>query len=149
MMRVAKSLAVILLAGAICWLPSIALHWLHRSDFDGADASLLTVLIPVFSYFALLLSRLLLPAPRRYAFVGFLVTVGLWFVGPWAMFISATASGGGLAATSTPSELLILLIPGIAFIFATYDGSLFGLLLSTMLIFVLSIMRSHKSALQR
>src|SRR5437588_10140289 len=65
---------------------------------------------------------------------GVVMVLGIWILGPLFMTIGATFSGGGFAVSGLAPSWMILFIPGVAFLMATYDMSLGALLLITVLL---------------
>jgi VIT1/CCC1 family predicted Fe2+/Mn2+ transporter len=66
--------------------------------------------------------------------------LGLWFLGTLAMAIGATIRGAGFLREPLSTTLSVVLgsvIPIYAFIAATYDGSLYALILVTVLALLL------------
>ena len=94
---------------------------------------LLTILLPLCFTYTYVIAR------RRYCnaktFIALPMLIGLWTLGGLFMSVSASFSGGGFASPGGLRDafLLILLsfLPPYTFMMATYNGTLFGLLLAT------------------
>jgi hypothetical protein len=115
------------------WLPEIALYAWQRRPLN---AKLVTFLLPsIFLLVYLLVSILRLkqiPKPSAAIFM----VLGVVFLGTLAMTIGATIRGAGFWGHPTSSLLGVLLgtvVPIYAFIAATYDGSLYALILVSIL----------------
>jgi hypothetical protein len=115
------------------WLPDVVIHALEGKAFGAGDVAIasLTMIVTV-------LASLRLDPHGRQTLVGLArgvaIVVSIWFLGPFLMMWGATFSGGGYAVSGAPLDWLFLLIPGIAFIIATYDGALGALLVVTVLV---------------
>jgi len=113
-------------------VPDVVIHSIRGMAFDVAEARTVSLLLPATTLVALSVDR-----RGRRLFVGWrrgvAMIVGIWLLGPLFMMIDATFGGGGFAAASM-SGWPVLLIPGVAFIMAAYDGALVALLLATVLL---------------
>ena len=71
------------------------------------------------------------------------VCVGLWALGPLAMTISATSTGGGFANEGSWLTVVALtsMFPLTTFMISAYDGSLGGLLLGSVVLLNMSMQR--------
>jgi hypothetical protein len=120
-------------AGAACWLPSILLHFI--GEFNGPDALMLTLLMPAVALIAVWLAWV--HRGLRSAWNPGSVLLGMWSLGPFAILINFTAAGGGYAGQQSVLELLQLAImfPVTTWMMAAYDGSIGGLMLSSVLLF--------------
>jgi hypothetical protein len=127
---------VTLLGGLLCWAPSLVVHWLRGQDFSGRDAGLLTLLLPLAAVLAVTLARRAVPSSRLCAVSPLLVLLGLWLLGPVAMLGSATLDGGGFAQPVSWGALAFVIVafPLTTPMLATYDGSLGGLALASLLL---------------
>ena len=124
----------LLLVGAISfWLPDVIVHGLARYSFSRTHVVALTAVLPFCFTCAYAIVK------RRYhtvnAFVALPMLIGLWTCGGLFMTLGASFSGGGFAGPGGLREtvlvILISFFPPITFIMATYDGTLFALLLAT------------------
>lgn|SRR5262249_1430176 len=139
----------VLLGGLATWLPSIVLHAVRGDNFSGMGALTLMGLLPTMAIVAVLAAQQLRGVATGGAFAPLAVLLGMWILGPLAMFVSATAGGGGFATQDWWVALPVLtaLFPLTTFMMATYDGSLGGLLLGSaalILQFVWSLARSSR-----
>lgn len=121
------------LVGALSfWLPDVATHLFFRFTFDRSQLWAITLLMPatlLCDY--LVVSRLL--AKHDFNWVGIAMLIGVWLTGGLFMMLGATVSGGGFAS-GVPISLVMIassIIPVVTCMMATYDGSLFALLIVT------------------
>jgi hypothetical protein len=124
-------LATALFGGLVFWMPSGVLHILRGSDFGGVDVLVLTALLPPVAIAATFAARHRLQLSKAAPYAPLAVLLGIWILGPSAMFAFWTVDGGGFAKTDWWQGWPMLLFPPTTFIFATYDGSLGGLLLGS------------------
>lgn len=147
-------LAYIVLGACVFWIPDTILHALQSyvySRFAGSITKgiigmilffiLPQVLLPVLSVAAALQVWRLGKNRTSLATISFSFLLGVWLLGPFFMTINASFTGGGF---SRPDgwhlvQLGTLLFPVFTFIMATYDGSLFGLLLATLLLILTAV----------
>jgi hypothetical protein len=125
-----------LLLGAVgasaFWLPDVAIHAIARYNFDSDHAWFVTFASPVallLVYFAFR-SRIL---STGYLHCGKAMLAGVWLAGGLFMLTAASFTGGGFASLDKESLLLLACtpLPPVTILMATYDGSLFALLLVT------------------
>jgi hypothetical protein len=129
-----------IVVGAISfWGPDIVISLASRgAAVDVIGVGLMTVLLPgclLGVYAAVRHWRKNQPGPS----ISFFMLAGIWLGGPLCISIAHTAQGAGLHAYRG-SELLvdsILLIP--TFIMATYDGSLAGLLVASLVMTAIAV----------
>ena len=137
----------LLLLGALSfWLPDTLVHAARGYDFSGVDALFLTVGLPLACLPAYLWARRL---DGKAAVTAPWMLLGVWVLGGVFMQIGFSFSGGGFASGSLSDAtvmLLLSLFPPVTFMMATYDGSLFGLLLVTGLAVVLWILEAARRA---
>ncbi len=139
----------LMLLGALSfWLPDVLLHAARGYDFAGLDAIFLTIglplaCLPAYLWAKRLYGRSCLAAPW--------MLLGVWLLGGLFMQVAASFSGGGFA-TGALSDLSVLLLlcffPPATFMMATYDGSLFGLLLVTVLAVVVWVVEATHRAVR-
>lgn len=133
-MRAASFFVVTFLLGGVAfWLPSITLHAVRGENFCGVDVLALTGLLPVLAVVATVAAQRLQGSTGGAAFAPLAVSLGVWVLGPLAMSVSATPTGGGFAMQGwwTALPALTALFPLTTFMMATYDGSLGGLLVGS------------------
>lgn len=136
-----------LLGAAAFWIPDVLLQAIHAHRFDWLDVRIVTAVMPL----TLLLTFLTVKRvgkcdpPKG---VGAPMLAGVWFFGGFFMAVGASFSGAGFAspggARAVLFVLLLSLFPMYTFIMATYDGSLFALLLVTIAAFLIWILRRSK-----
>jgi hypothetical protein len=123
-------------------------HGLRGQEFSGRDAGLLTLLLPVAAVLAVALARRAVPSARLAQASPLLVLLGLWLLGPVAMLGSATIDGGGFAQPVGWGALAFVIVafPLTTPMLSTYDGSLGGLALASLLLVWLGLRRSRGHA---
>ena len=101
---------------------------------------ILTYLLPLTAVIGFTILSRFHGANARGPFVAFPMLLGIWALGPLFMMISSTFSGGGVA-TPDAWELLIVgsfFFPLFTFEGSTYDGTLFAVGLTTILLIIFS-----------
>jgi hypothetical protein len=115
------------------WLPDTLLHAWRRYNFNNRDVWAVSVICPLTLLATLFLCRWLDNTPRKR--VGLSLIAGVWIFGGLFMMTGASFAGGGFASPDglkgAAMNTLLSVVPIYTFILATYDGSLFGLLLVT------------------
>lgn len=129
------------IGGAAFWVPSIILHALKGADFSlvkwevlASTQSLSTLVV----FVAMCFLRRRSTTPRSCARW---MLVGIRVLGPLCLFISATFDGGGFAQDWAWLGVLMatFLFPLFTPWLSLYDGSLIGLLISSLLLGIASI----------
>jgi hypothetical protein len=119
------------------WLPSAALHLVRGSRFAAADVILLTFVMPVTLTIGwVMVSRLMARSPRS---TGVWVLVGVWFGGGLLTSLGKIMLLGHAPAEFVRTTMLstvLGIIPIYTWIMATYDGSLFALIIVSCMICV-------------
>ena len=117
------------------WLPDSLWHAIRGSNFSGADALTITVLLPL----ALLVTYLIVKrrsTNEQQRNVGLPLMLGVWTLGGFFITAGSSFSGGGFVGPDGFRGgvfiTLIGLVPPFTYILATYDGSLGALLLATL-----------------
>jgi len=118
--------------GAILfWTPDVILHAIAGNKFSRNHVLILTYILPL-----TVLAGLLVVGRMRNIETGKLIApfglLGIWFFGGVAMAASATFSGGGFATPEGWKGVALGAVPPFTLMMATYDGSLFALLLTTL-----------------
>lgn len=130
-----------MLAGAVAfWMPDILLQ-LRGFGADGRHILLLTVLLPwiLFSIY-----RVLLSIRGREMFgpsIAIYMLLGVWMLGSSAMVVGAFLTDGSLPHPGEAVSINALtgLLPSTTYNLSVFDGSLFALLLSTVLMILLHL----------
>jgi hypothetical protein len=142
--RLALSFAI---AGAVSfWLPDVAVHIGAGPNFDSRHVWEITILMPAAFLLTYLVARKS-AIKRDFRWVGAAMLLGVWITGGLFMTIAAMASGSGFVGASGVWRLVIIVlsvIPIVTYILATYDGSLFALLLLTLGALLLSGFRASR-----
>ena len=128
-----------LLGAAAFWLPEIILYTWNRPGLHGV----VTVLLPstlLLIYIMVLTTRPNSSSPKPSA--ALFMLLGVIFLGTLAMTIGATERGAGFSVHPISTLLGVLLgtvIPIYAFVAAAYDGSLYALVLVSVLMPILHL----------
>jgi len=129
----------VLLGAAAFWTPDILLHTRH---YEGAIVR--TFLLPgtlLIVYLSLLrFNRHEIKHPA----IALFMVLGVWLLGPTAMLISSRFYGGGYSSSQDLwIAILMGIVPFYTFIMATYDASLLGLLIAS-IIMILTYFRFER-----
>jgi len=125
-----------LLLGALSfWGPELFLYALKRKAVNGGVITLILPGVLLLAYFLAkrFRKRNQEGVPSQAAFM----LLGIWILGPTAMLIAATLQGAGfvtLGASSAMITAMLGLFPPYTFIMATYDGSLYALIIVSILL---------------
>lgn len=145
--RTSNALLHMILGGIVFWTPNIAVHWMRGYLFSYSDAIGITFLLPALAY--LFFHGVWWPWRKpddRFSLALFAV-LGIWITGPAMLTFSASFCGGGLSQPGAWHFFVIgtLLFPLFSFVMSTYDGTLFALLIVTLLLPLLANFRPRKS----
>jgi len=136
-MKTLKWALIWLACGAVLfWTPDVVLHGLAAGKFSGRHVLILTYGLPLVVLTSLLLIGRFRWTENRKLIAPF-VLLGIWLAGGLAMTIGATFSGGGFATSGGWKGLGLGAIPPFTLMMASYDGSLFALLLTTLCLFTI------------
>ena len=113
------------------WTPDVVLHVVVGNKFSGHHFLILTYVLPLVVLASLLVIDRIPWIENRNLIAPFAL-LGIWFFGGLAMTTSATFSGGGFATLDGWRGIVLGAIPPFTFMMASYDGSLFALLLTTL-----------------
>jgi hypothetical protein len=138
--RTTKALTHALLGAFVFWTPNIVVHWIIAYRFSGFVVIGLTALLPAVTilFFRVFLwpslkqeSRL---SPALFA------VLGIWIAGPSMLTFSASFCGGGLTQPDAWRFFVFgtLLFPLFTFVMSAYDGTVFALFLTTLLLPILA-----------
>jgi hypothetical protein len=134
------------LLGALAfWLPEIILYALTRQPLNGR---LVTFLLPSSLLIVYLLVSIFRPKPNAKPSAAIFMVLGVIFLGTLATAIGATIRGAGFSEHPGSTLLGVLLgtvIPVYAFIAATYDGSLYALILASILMPLIHLVFERKN----
>jgi len=126
---------IALLAGpTVFWVPDVLVHAWAAQGFRAEPWLLMTTLLPLATVTAILC--LLWMLRRGIVAPSLSAVLGIWIAGPLMMIISATFSGGGFATPfGVPSVVIgTLLFPLFCPWLAFYDGTIFALAITTLLL---------------
>src|SRR5580693_5204982 len=141
--RTSNAIMHILLGGIVFWAPNIAVHWMTGYRFSYSDAIGVTFLLPAATY---LFFRLVFWPWRKLEDrlpPALFAVLGIWITGPAMLTFSASFCGGGLTQPDAWHFFVFgtLLFPVFTLVMSTYDGTLFALLLATLLLPILANFR--------
>jgi hypothetical protein len=138
--RASNAIAHMLVGGIVFWSPNIAMHWITGYRFSETDAVGLTFFLPASTYFFFRLIWWPLRKQENRLSPALFAVLGIWITGPAMLTFSASFCGGGLTQPDAWHFFTIgtLLFPLFSFVMSTYDGSLFALLLVTLLLPILA-----------
>jgi hypothetical protein len=141
--RTSDAIIHMLLGGIVFWAPNIAVHWMTGYRFSYSDAIGVTFLLPAATY---LFFRLVFWPWRKLEDrlpPALFAVLGIWITGPAMLTFSASFCGGGLTQPDAWHFFVFgtLLFPLFTFVMSTYDGTLFALLLVTLLLPILANFR--------
>ena len=148
--RTTKALTHALLGGLVFWTPNVVVHWIIAYRFSGFVVIGLTVLLPATTI--LFFRTPSWPSPKQESRLSqaLFAVLGIWIAGPSMLTFSASFCGGGLSQPDAWRFFVFgtLLFPVFTFVMSAYDGTLFALLLATLLLPILANTRS-KEAVRR
>jgi hypothetical protein len=145
--RATKALTYALLGALVFWTPNVVVHWIIAYRFSGLVVIGLTVLLPATTilffrtYFWLALKQESRLSPALFA------VLGIWITGPSMMTLSASFCGGGLTQPDAWRFFVFgtLLFPLFTFVMSAYDGTMFALLLTSLLLPILANSRAKEA----
>ena len=145
LLRATKALAYALLGGLVFWTPNVVVHWIIAYRFSGFVVIGLTVLLPMTTilFFRAFLWPSLLQERRLAQAV--IAVLGIWITDPSMLTFSSSFCGGGLSQPEAWRFFVYgtLLFPLFTLVMSAFDGTLFALLLTTVLLPVLANSRSR------
>jgi hypothetical protein len=127
-----RQISLLIVVGAIgFWTPDVVLN-----AFNANSISLFT-LLPTFGFLAGYQITTRIRQEGEQPSVAVFMIVGVWLFASVAMMIGASFSGGGFAGSISETVIVIVLglLPPYTLIMSTYDGSLYALLLTTLIAF--------------
>lgn len=131
---------IYIVVGAMAfWAPDIATHAISRYEFSAKEARALTVLLPCIVFASYRILFRFRGKQESGPSIALFMLIGIWMLGSLAMMISASFSGGGFAKPGLGVWIVIALgiLPPFTFIMSAYNGNLFGLLLASILLFIM------------
>ncbi|MFZ0703122.1 MAG: hypothetical protein WAN10_18975 [Candidatus Acidiferrales bacterium] len=127
------------------WGPEVILYAWEREELNWGIVTVTLPLCLIAAYAAIRIKRRAkVGVPSAAAFM----LLGIWVLGPLAMITGATFLGSGLAHSPIHTALIALLLgffPPYTFISATYDGSLFALIIASLLMVILHLALERKN----
>ncbi len=132
--------------GFLCWTPGIIVHSIAGGGGSNV-VLLLAVLMPITAALTAIRPFTLVDFPHVKFNYPLALLFGMWFWGPVAIMMR----GGGFAQPDAWQDILMLtfLFPMMTFMMFTYNGSLLGLLIATIILLVFTALnKPHKPSLQ-
>jgi hypothetical protein len=145
--RTSKALTYALLGAFVFWTPNVVVHWIIAYRFSGFVVVGLTVLLPATTI--LFFRTFLWPSLKQESRLSaaLFAVLGIWVSGPSMLTFSASFCGGGLTQPDAWRFFVFgtLLFPLFTFVMSAYDGTMFALLLTTLLLPILANSRSKEA----
>ena len=145
--RATRALTYALLGALVFWTPNIVVHWIIAYRFSGFVVIGLTVLLPAVTI--LFFRTVLWPSLNEESRLSpaLFAVLGIWIAGPSMLTFSASFCGGGLTQPDAWRFFVFgtLLFPLFTFVMSAYDGTVFALLLTTLLLPVLANSRAKEA----
>jgi hypothetical protein len=145
--RATKALTHALLGALVFWTPNVVVHWIIAYRFSGFVVIGLTVLLPAVTI--LFFHAFLWPSLKQESRLSaaLFAVLGIWITGPSMLTFSASFCGGGLTQPDAWRFFVFgtLLFPLFTFVMSAYDGTLFALLLTTLLLPILANSRAKEA----
>src|SRR6266496_2926196 len=116
------------------WLPDVAVHISAGPNFDSRHVWVITILSPAAFLLTYVVARKF-SLKRDFRWAGAAMLLGVWITGGLFMTIAAMASGSEFVGVNGVWRLVIIVlsvIPIVTYILATFDGSVFALLVVTL-----------------
>jgi len=116
------------------WFPDVLLHLHAGPNLDSRHGWAITVLAPAIFLMAYVVARRF-AGRQHFNWPGATMLLGVWLSGGLFMTLGATASGSDFVGGTGLWRLVVIvvsIIPIVTYVLASYDGSLFALLMVTM-----------------
>ncbi len=117
------------------WLPDTVCHAITDSKFNGTDVKLITVLMPL-TLLAMYVFLKRKPENEAQRNVGLPMMLGVWMLGGFFISVGGLLGGGYAGRTDGFQSALDItvmgLVPPLTYILSAYDGSIFALLVATL-----------------
>jgi hypothetical protein len=138
--RATRALNYAFLGAFVFWTPNIVVHWIIAYRFSGFVVIDLTVLLPAVTI--LFFRAFLWPSLKQESRLSpaLFAVLGIWIAGPSMLTFSASFCGGGLTQPDAWRFFVFgtLLFPLFTFVMSAYDGTVFALFLTTLLLPILA-----------
>ena len=145
--RATKAFTHALLGALVFWTPNVVVHWIIAYRFSGFVVIGLTVLLPAVTI--LFFHAFPWPSLKQESRLSaaLFAVLGIWITGPSMLTFSASFCGGGLTQPDAWRFFVFgtLLFPLFTFVMSAYDGTLFALLLTTLLLPILANSRAKEA----
>jgi len=145
--RATRALTYALLGALVFWTPNVVVHWIIAYRFSGFVVIGLTVLLPAVTI--LFFRAFLWPSLKQESRLSpaLFVVRGIWIAGPSILTFSSSFCGGGLTQPDAWRFFVFgtLLFPLFTFVMSAYDGTIFALFLTTLLLPILANFRAKEA----
>lgn len=142
-----KALIYALLGALVFWTPNVVVHWIIAYRFSGFVVIGLTVLLPAVTI--LFFRAFLWPRLKQESRLSpaLFAVLGIWIAGPSMLTISASFCGGGLTQPDAWRFFVFgtILFPLFTIVMSAYDGTIFALFLTTLLLPILANFRAKEA----
>ncbi len=142
--RATRALTYALLGAFVFWTPNVVVHWIIAYRFSGFVVIGLTVLLPAVTL--VFFHAFLWPSLKQESRLSpaLFAVLGIWIAGPSMLTFSASFCGGGLTQPDAWRFFVFgtLLFPLFTFVMSAYDGTVFALFLTTLLLPILANSRT-------
>jgi hypothetical protein len=145
--RATRALTYALLGALVFWTPNIVVHWIIAYRFSGFVVIGLTVLLPAVTL--LFFRAFLWPSLGQQCRLSpaLFAVLGIWITGPSMLTFSSSFCGGGLTQPDAWRFFVFgtLLFPLFTLVMSAYDGTIFALFLTTLLLPILANSRAKEA----
>jgi hypothetical protein len=145
--RATRALTYALLGALVFWTPNIVVHWIIAYRFSGFVVIGLTVLLPAVTL--LFFRAFLWPSLGQQSRLSpaLFAVLGIWITGPSMLTFSSSFCGGGLTQPDAWRFFVFgtLLFPLFTLVMSAYDGTIFALFLTTLLLPILANSRAKEA----
>ena len=125
--------------GIIFWTPSLVVHGIKSHTFSGINVLILTVLLPMITVGAFNIIWIFQHERINRSSLAHLIVFGIWLFGPLFMYVGWYSIGNGSDQLTLGNVIAsIILFPVFTFMMSGYDGTLFAVLLASLLLILIS-----------
>ncbi len=150
--RIFKWLLIMIYGGMIFWIPNILIHRIAGNNYDSYWVLLCTAILPLITIGGIIL-LFFLEKMHHISSIAFWILFGIWFFGPFYIIIESLLLDPSYILSDIWKLLfqMIPLFPIFTFMISTYDGSLFAVLIMTVILgitFILGFFVKNLSVFQ-
>jgi hypothetical protein len=133
-MRLVTAFGIGTLAVGVVFVPWALLQWLTKGELGVVSVLVLTPSMPALAWTVCHFTGRLASARDVARLVPFVIFVGIWMAGSVIMIFRAVVFGEALNSSLAEAADLLFGLPLVALIAAGYQGTFFGLLLASLVI---------------